>query len=64
MLIAAWGINVDGWVICYAWSLWVYGLGVGGEYPITGTRSLERGGMGFDSRVEDQLHRGRNLVLA
>jgi len=25
MLIAAWGNSLEGWVICYAWSLWVYG---------------------------------------
>lgn len=29
MLIAAWGTSLNGWVICYAWSLWVYGVGVG-----------------------------------
>lgn len=37
MLIAAWGVTLNGWVICYAWALFVYGVGVGGEYPITGT---------------------------
>jgi hypothetical protein len=36
MLVAAWGVTLNGWVICYAWSLFVYGVGVGGEYPITG----------------------------
>src|ERR1700712_2700824 len=33
MLTAAWGTTQNGWVICYAWSLFVYGIGVGGEYP-------------------------------
>jgi hypothetical protein len=32
MLIAAWGTSLNGWVICYAWSLWIYGIGVGGRY--------------------------------
>lgn len=64
MLVAAWGVNLNGWVICYAWSLFVYGVGVGGEYPITGTRALEQNGSGFDAQRDDKLHRGRNLVLA
>lgn len=25
MLTASWGTNLQGWVICYAWSLFVYG---------------------------------------
>lgn len=29
MLTAAWGLTLQGWVICYAWSLFVYGVGVG-----------------------------------
>jgi hypothetical protein len=29
MLVAAWGVNQNGWVICYAWSLFIYGIGVG-----------------------------------
>lgn len=29
MLAAAWGVTQNGWVICYAWSLFVYGVGVG-----------------------------------
>lgn len=29
MLTAAWGITQNGWVICYAWSLFIYGIGVG-----------------------------------
>lgn len=30
MLTASWGTNLQGWVICYAWSLFVYG-----EFRIT-----------------------------
>jgi hypothetical protein len=33
MLTAAWGVTENGWVICYALSLFIYGIGVGGEYP-------------------------------
>lgn len=29
MLTAAWGVTQNGWVICYAWSLFIYGIGVG-----------------------------------
>ena len=64
MLVAAWGVDLNGWIICYAWSLFVYGVGVGGEYPITGTRALEQSGTGFEAQKEDKLHRGRNLCLA
>lgn len=31
MLTAAWGLTQNGWVICYAWSLFIYGIGVGKE---------------------------------
>ena len=30
MLVAAWGVTENGWVICYVWSLFFYGIGVGG----------------------------------
>jgi hypothetical protein len=33
MLTAAWGVTENGWAICYAFSLLIYGVGVGGEYP-------------------------------
>jgi hypothetical protein len=29
MLTAAWGVTQNGWIICYAWSLFFYGIGVG-----------------------------------
>lgn len=32
MLTAAWGVTQNGWVICYVWSLFFYGIGVG-AYP-------------------------------
>lgn len=41
MLTASWGTTLEGWVICYAWSLFIYGVGVGGEYPMTATAAME-----------------------
>ncbi|KAF4485671.1 inorganic phosphate permease [Fusarium agapanthi] len=65
MLTASWGLTLQGWVICYAWSLFFYGFGVGGEYPITATSSLE--GISSGGRIstrEDRLHRGRRVTTA
>ncbi|KAI6785869.1 Inorganic phosphate transporter-like protein [Emericellopsis cladophorae] len=65
MLTASWGLTLQGWVICYAWSLFFYGLGVGGEYPITATSSLENAvASGKLSTREDRLHRGRRVTTA
>ena len=65
MLTAAWGVTQNGWVICYAWSLFVYGVGVGGEYPMTATSGMENAvGSGKVSTREDRLHRGRKVTSA
>jgi hypothetical protein len=64
MLIAAWGTSLQGWVICYAWSLWFYSVGVGGEYPMTSTAAMEGRGRGKLAAVDDRLHRGRNVQLS
>ncbi len=67
MLTAMWGVTLNGWVICYAWSLFFYGIGVGGEYPMTSTTALEHKARGGDSAVnhrDDRMHRGRNVTLA
>ncbi|PTB64139.1 MFS general substrate transporter [Trichoderma citrinoviride] len=65
MLTASWGMSLQGWVICYAWSLFFYSLGVGGEYPITATSSLESAvTAGKLSTKEDRLHRGRRVTMA
>ncbi|CCE28270.1 related to inorganic phosphate permease [Claviceps purpurea 20.1] len=65
MLTASWGLTLQGWVICYAWSLFFYSLGVGGEYPITATSSLENASTaGKLSTREDRLHRGRRVTMA
>lgn len=65
MLTAAWGVNQNGWVICYTWSLFFYGIGVGGEYPMTATSGMENAvGSGKVSTKEDRLHRGRKVTSA
>ncbi|KAJ5167830.1 uncharacterized protein N7482_003424 [Penicillium canariense] len=65
MLTAAWGLTENGWVICYAWSLFFYSIGVGGEYPMTATIGMENGyGNGKVTTSEDRLHRGRSVVGA
>ncbi|KAG4415939.1 hypothetical protein IFR04_010957 [Cadophora malorum] len=65
MLVASWGVDLNGWVICYAWSLFFYGIGVGGEYPMTATAAMENAtGSGRVSTKEDRLHRGRKVTMA
>jgi MFS family permease len=65
MLTASWGVTLNGWVICYAWSLFFYSVGVGGEYPMTATAAMENAtGSGRISTREDRLHRGRKVTSA
>jgi MFS family permease len=65
MLTSAWGVTQNGWVICYVWSLFFYGIGVGGEYPMTATSGMENAvGAGRVSTREDRLHRGRKVTSA
>ncbi|PQE07021.1 MFS phosphate transporter protein [Rutstroemia sp. NJR-2017a BBW] len=65
MLVASWGTTLNGWVICYAWSLFFYGIGVGGEYPMTATAAMENAtGSGRVSTKDDRLHRGRKVTMA
>ncbi|KAF2806638.1 putative MFS phosphate transporter [Mytilinidion resinicola] len=65
MLTAAWGVDQNGWVICYVWSLFFYGVGVGGEYPMTATSGMENAvGSGKVSTKDDRLHRGRKVTSA
>ncbi|KAK3709682.1 hypothetical protein LTR37_010709 [Vermiconidia calcicola] len=65
MLTACWGITLNGWVICYALSLLFYGIGVGGEYPMTATSDMGNAvGFGKMSSREDRLHRGRRVTSA
>ncbi|KAN0112586.1 putative inorganic phosphate transporter C8E4.01c [Hyaloscypha variabilis] len=65
MLVASWGTSLQGWVVCYAWSLFFYGIGVGGEYPMTATASMENAtGAGKISTRDDRLHRGRKVTMA
>lgn len=63
MLTASWGVTQNGWVICYTWSLFFYGIGVGGEYPMTATSGMENAvGSGKVSTRDDRLHRGRKVT--
>ena len=65
MLTAAWGLTQNGWVVCYVWSLFFYGIGVGGEYPMTATSGMENAvGSGKVSSRQDRLHRGRKVISA
>ena len=65
MLTASWGTSLNGWVICYALSLMLYGVGVGGEYPMAATSGMENAvGSGKVSTTEDRLHRGRKVTSA
>lgn len=65
MLTAMWGVTLNGWIICYTWSLFFYGVGVGGEYPMTATSGMENAvGSGKISTKEDRLHRGRKVTSA
>lgn len=63
LLCASWGASLEGWVIMYAISLLWYGIGVGGEYPMTATKSME-GHSGRNSTNADKLHRGRTVSLS
>lgn len=45
-------------------SAFVDGIGVGGEYPLTASKTLESGQRGPAGTTDDRLHRGRNVVLA
>jgi hypothetical protein len=64
MLTAMWGDTLNGWVICYAISLFIYGVGVGGEYPMTSTAAMESQGTGSINTTSDRMTRGRRVALA
>ena len=64
-LTASWGTTQNGWVACYAFALFFYGIGVGGEYPMTATSGMENAvGSGKVSTKDDRLHRGRKVTSA
>ncbi|GAA5975570.1 hypothetical protein JCM11641_003537 [Rhodosporidiobolus odoratus] len=64
LLTGIWGVTLQGFVIGYAFSLFIYGFGVGGEYPMTGTKALESNVPGPAGARDDRMHRGRNVVGA
>ena len=53
--------GVQGWVIMYAVAQFVFGFGIGGEYPMTSTRATEES---EEDRQYAQRHRGRKVMLA
>lgn len=59
LLTSMWGETLSGWTIMYGVAIFVFSYGVGGEYPMTSTTSMEK----YQGR-EDRLHRGRNVLLA
>lgn len=63
LLCASWGASLQGWVIMYAISLLWYGIGVGGEYPMTSSMAME-GKRYRHSSTADKLHRGRAVSLS
>jgi MFS family permease len=63
LLTAMWGKTLAGWIAMYVVSLFIYGFGVRGEYPMTSTRAME-GHHGPGSSIADRRHRGRNVLLA
>lgn len=65
MVTASWGSKLNDWVKFYASSLFIYGIGVGGEYPMTATAAMESPiGSGRVSSNQDRLHRGRKVTSA
>jgi len=65
LVIGSWGATLNGWVICYTLALFFYGIGVGGEYPMTATAAMENPvGSARISNREDRLHRGRKVTMA
>ena len=52
---------MQGWVIMYAWAQFIFGFGIGGEYPMTSTRATEET---ETHRKRGQRHRGRKVMLA
>lgn len=49
------------WVVFYAWAQFIFGVGIGGEYPMTSTRATEES---EENRQYAQRHRGRKVMLA
>lgn len=61
MLTVSNGATINGWVIMYAVAQFVFGFGIGGEYPMTSTRATEES---EEDRQYAQKHRGRKVMLA
>ena len=63
MLTSMWGVTLQGWIICYAFSVAVIGGATGGEYPVTSTSAMESSSSRGASK-DDRLHRGRRVQLS
>lgn len=59
MLVCAWGTTQNGWVICYAWSLFIYGIGVGEYLPpcLFGPNDTMTDWLSDRWRVPDDCHK-------
>lgn len=55
------GATINGCVIMYAVAQFVFGFGIGGEYPMTSTRATEES---EEDRQYAQRHRGRKVTSA
>ena len=61
LLTVSQGSTDNSWVIFYAWAQFIFGVGIGGEYPMTSTRATEES---EENRQYAQRHRGRKVMLA
>ncbi|KAK5947812.1 hypothetical protein OHC33_011153 [Knufia fluminis] len=59
MLTSMWGQTLNGWTVIYGVSIFIFSLGVGGEFPMTSTTSMEK----YHGKA-DRMHRGRSVCLA
>ena len=54
-------LDMQGWVIMYAFAQLCFGFGIGGEYPMTSTAATDKS---EEDRQHGQRHRGRTVMLA
>ena len=55
-------VTLQGWVVMYAISQLVFGIGIGGEYPGAGTRATEESEE-RQAAACSARHRGRKVML-
>ena len=54
-------VDMQGWVIMYAFAQLCFGFGIGGEYPMTSTAATDKS---EEDRQHGQRHRGRTVMLS